>query len=1289
MIAAGYLILVILLAAGTIIFYIRPHGRITYPELRPPSSNECLSVPKQRGVRIHQVNTFPSSTETEADVDIIAVHGLDTKSPDTWTWKSGESGEMNWLSHPDMLPSQVGKARIFTCDWPADLFEPSDSVPKRIEELARLLLTAIHDVRAEDQERPLVFIASCLGGIILMKTLVMANLNPEYFHIRRSTRGIVFLATPFRGTAFHGVATWAELVLKARASIQGQQVSSLLEYTKASTFDTGELLRNFTGLCKDSEHPCQVVSFYETQPTNKCWIRQGKLLVDQYSATPDIVLDPLPFDRPHITMNKFFGPNDKEYNIVIGKVKNILRHIREGTLLERADAWIRTKRYTAERLKIERLSGDLLPMGQCYINLALIKQSENHSRDQIEESQLPQPSPFTLTARLKVEMPDEQSRVELEKIFEPRKAPRDEGDPLRPRRILIRGRAGVGKTTLCKKIIHEFVFGTMWNTLFDRVLWIPLRRLKTWEFNWCDFEELFYREYFSNCPDGHVYAKTLWHALRASPKKTLFILDGLDEVLHELKRDEPKYELLQNLLNQSNIIITSRPYVTSLSQLQGVDLELETIGFDPVQVKEYLQSTFKDSTNQENLVVESFLEKHRLIKDLVRIPIQLDALCYTWRGSLNLAPQTMTAIYQDIELGLWRKDIPRLGKTHEGNSVTEDQIQHESRLNIEKLADNEIHFLEGLAFKAMLDHKIDFDSKYLDEIPKKNTILNYTIRRLSFLRTSDSSLNPRDQNYHFIHLTYQEYFAARYFVRQWKTRKHLVQQQATTNQDIDPINFIRRYKYADYLDIMWRFVAGLLDTEEDEEAVRFLQAVEEEPGDLLGPTHQRLIMHCLSEVSTRTPFRAKLEMTLSGWLLLERNITRIPNLVKDIDFPDSALVTALQHSIEYDQQRILMFVRYRSHVSYSTIAAVIPLLEADLSGSMERIVCTIIRKFHIGLPSDAVKSVVEWLGRKERALRELAVETLGVQGYLSDEVVRYIVDRLKDHDLGVRSVCVKALRERPSLSYEVLRALVAQLGDKDSYWRAAMEVLEGISDIPNDILKDIVPLLGSENKEKRDRVVVMLRKQSTLPGEATQAIKELLGDDTKFVEFLKVKDESNPSNDSIGTNIGSNESNQISGRRVTDKTWRYYGQRRLEKPKKTYTSIRHTNDGTDAEGILPGSPQISHFTLLNDQLTESLYTVLLKRSFEESWAWYIDNGTSYIRHPSGVSKVPISNAIQFHKRIEEVRQKVWDEHGVKCVWEDEYGESKFVRKSPSKVMSILRACQLLVQLSGSPTHLAA
>jgi hypothetical protein len=169
----------------------------------------------------------------------------------------------------------------------------------------------------------------------------------------------------------------------------------------------------------------------------------------------------------------------EDFGHMSGKIVEMLQKIRERSPVEQADAWICDTHYTADRLKIERLSGDLLPMDRCYINLAIVEQPGGKASRSDDEDRAQKASPFSLLARLKVETPDKPIEVTLPTLFKPRKA-RD-GQERRPSRILIRGRAGVGKTTLCKKIVYEFTHGEKWQEwrdLFDRVLWVPLRNLK-------------------------------------------------------------------------------------------------------------------------------------------------------------------------------------------------------------------------------------------------------------------------------------------------------------------------------------------------------------------------------------------------------------------------------------------------------------------------------------------------------------------------------------------------------------------------------------------------------------------------------------------------------------------------------------------------------------------------------------------------------------------------------------------------------------------------------------------
>jgi hypothetical protein len=87
-------------------------------------------------------------------------------------------------------------------------------------------------------------------------------------------------------------------------------------------------------------------------------------------------------------------------------------------------------------------------------------------------------------------------------------------------------------------------------------------------------------------------------------------------------------------------------------------MEFETIIFFSDQVIQYVQ---KVTSEERSTKIIDFLSQRTLIWDLVRIPIQLDALYFAWDDLSNEEPQTMTDLYRDIELGLWKKDAYRLG----------------------------------------------------------------------------------------------------------------------------------------------------------------------------------------------------------------------------------------------------------------------------------------------------------------------------------------------------------------------------------------------------------------------------------------------------------------------------------------------------------------------------------------------------------------------------------------------------------------------------------------------------
>ncbi|KAK7581737.1 hypothetical protein V3481_013818 [Fusarium oxysporum f. sp. vasinfectum] len=430
--------------------------------------------------------------------------------------------------------------------------------------------------------------------------------------------------------------------------------------------------------------------------------------------------------------------------------------------LKAADDWLLQHCYIKENLEIERLSGERLPLEQCYINLMIIPHARNQTSRLSNLTPSNKIANLSLFRRLNVQGSDGGVKVRFHDIFN---TARSHGAASKQStRILIRGQAGVGKTTFCKKAVHDFVQNQVWKQHFDRILWVRLRNLLSR--NGYNLEELFCHEFFSQHPKCSDLAGALRDACTdPGGGRTLFLLDGLDEIWHLLQPGDDLARFVIRLLNQPNVLALSRPSVPIRSSIQPFDLEIEMIGFGTDQVYEYV----KHMEPERHKDIQSFLSSRPLIEDLVRIPIQLDALCYGWDQVHNQGPETMTDLYQSIEKGLWRKDIVRLGKSKTGSAVTEDDKVSDT--DVEELIENERRLIEQLAFTGLCNNIVEFQDKHVNIICRyisiHSTLVDKTLPKLSFLRTSDSSVGKPSRTYHFLHLTLQEYFAARYFVRIW------------------------------------------------------------------------------------------------------------------------------------------------------------------------------------------------------------------------------------------------------------------------------------------------------------------------------------------------------------------------------------------------------------------------------------------------------------------------------------------------------------------------------------------
>lgn len=127
---------------------------------------------------------------------IVAVHGLNPTNTEFHAEATWTDGDKLWLK--DFLPAQLPNARILLFGYNSNVaFETSIS---GVRENAVNLLNRLVNKRANTEERPIIFVAHSLGGIVVKRALVEATLDDSYKRICDATFGIAFFSTPHHGS---------------------------------------------------------------------------------------------------------------------------------------------------------------------------------------------------------------------------------------------------------------------------------------------------------------------------------------------------------------------------------------------------------------------------------------------------------------------------------------------------------------------------------------------------------------------------------------------------------------------------------------------------------------------------------------------------------------------------------------------------------------------------------------------------------------------------------------------------------------------------------------------------------------------------------------------------------------------------------------------------------------------------------------------------------------------------------------------------------------------------------
>ncbi|XP_030844763.1 uncharacterized protein LOC105441133 [Strongylocentrotus purpuratus] len=201
-----------------------------------------------------------------------------------------------------------------------------------------------------------------------------------------------------------------------------------------------------------------------------------------------------------------------------------------------------------------------------------------------------------------------------------------------PKRLLVEGEGGVGKTTFCSKIAWDWVNGSPEFQCFSWVLVIPLRNVVKGQ----TIGDIM-KNYLSD--NNVVNPKQINNYILSQPTKVLIVLDGLDEYDGDLSAKE-RSDISQILrfekFKQCTVLVTTRPWrANKIKSNKGLSRSYAFIaikGFSAKNVSTYISKYFvKDKTAGSEL--GRFIEVNDVIKEnMAPFPIYVAMLCILWEN---------------------------------------------------------------------------------------------------------------------------------------------------------------------------------------------------------------------------------------------------------------------------------------------------------------------------------------------------------------------------------------------------------------------------------------------------------------------------------------------------------------------------------------------------------------------------------------------------------------------------------------------------------------------------------
>ena len=327
--------------------------------------------------------------------------------------------------------------------------------------------------------------------------------------------------------------------------------------------------------------------------------------------------------------------------------------------------------------------------------------------------------------------------------------------------VLVEGSPGIGKTTFCLKISHDWAKGTIPNEssfpLFELVLLLKCRDFHG------DVMEAIVNQLLPEDMDQNA-TKNVVHYIKDihNQERILIILDGLDELPKTAESSVDKL-LHRRILPFCYVLATSRQE-KGIEVRQNVDFDvlLQIKGFTEADSYDYIRKHFRhlgqDYEPKGGRLIKA-IQENSYLHELPSNPLNLLLLCVVFECYEGNLPSCRTDLYQIIVVCLLRRYCAKHNLKVTAGAADDSDVVSDKALM--RHFEDSFLVLGELAWRCLKEDQFSFREEELVEFESTHESLAARTLGLVFKEASLRKINPQHE-YFFFHKTFQEYLAAFY-----------------------------------------------------------------------------------------------------------------------------------------------------------------------------------------------------------------------------------------------------------------------------------------------------------------------------------------------------------------------------------------------------------------------------------------------------------------------------------------------------------------------------------------------